>query len=97
MDTYELNLKRIRDIAAERGLTLNHDRERLKKVVGLMAANYDLTGQWFCPCKQQHRPPLAGADPCCPCRELEDEIAADGHCRCRVFYLHENPVPKTGE
>lgn len=86
MVTYDLNLKRIRDIAAERGLTLNPDRERVRKVVGLMGNNYDITGQWFCPCKQQHRPPLAGSDPCCPCEALEAELAAEGHCRCRLFY-----------
>ncbi len=84
--TYENNLKRLKDIAAQHGLTLNPDSERIRKGVALMAANFDAVAEWICPCKQQHKPPRKGMDATCPCPEWIDDIRRDGHCFCRLFF-----------
>jgi len=84
--TYAMNHQRLAAIAQDHDLVLNSDAARVQKVVGLMAANYDAVGEWICPCKQQHKPPIKGQDKTCPCPEWLDEIARDGHCYCRLFY-----------
>jgi len=86
MEEYERNLQRLRTIAQERELVLNPDEARVEKVVGLMTENYTAVGQYVCPCKQEHKPPVKGADTLCPCPEMMDEVAKDGHCFCRLFF-----------
>lgn len=85
-DTLDRNMKRLKALAADHGLVLNPDGKRVDKVAGLMAKNFDLVGEWVCPCKQTRRPPEKGADQLCPCDEWLEEIERDGHCCCRVFY-----------
>jgi len=85
-ESYDVNLGRLRKIASEHGMALNPDPERLKKVVGLMADNHDAVGEWICPCKQQNKPPVKGADKICPCPEWLDEIKSDGKCFCKLFF-----------
>jgi len=92
--TYEKNLKRLREIADTHGLVLNPDEKRVKKVVGLMADNYDQVNEWVCPCKQTQRPAVKGEDEICPCNAWMEEINAEGHCRCRLFYAKEEAAEK---
>jgi ferredoxin-thioredoxin reductase catalytic subunit len=68
---------------------LNPDPERVKKVVGLMTANFEAVGEYICPCKQQNKPPVKGADTLCPCPEMGMEIEESGHCFCRLFVAPE--------
>ena len=91
---FEQNLKRLTEIADTHGLVLNPDEKRVKKVVGLMADNYDQVNEWVCPCKQTQRPPVKGKDKTCPCNEWMEEIDADGHCCCRLFYTQEKAAEK---
>ncbi len=88
-DTYRLNLERLIRIAEENALTLNPDEERVKKVVGLMADNFDAVQEWVCPCKQTVKPAEKGKDKTCPCPEWLDEIKAEGHCFCKLFFTRE--------
>ncbi|MBE0432609.1 ferredoxin:thioredoxin reductase [candidate division WOR-3 bacterium] len=82
---YNENLARIRKIAGQQGHLLNPDEERIRKVVGLMTMNNNEFGKYYCPCKQNH--PLDPAkDVLCPCPGMEEEIAKDGHCFCKLFY-----------
>lgn len=69
----------------ESGFMLNPDTDRLQKVLGLMTENLVATGKPFCPCKQSH-PLDAGKDAVCPCPEWKSEVAAEGHCFCRLFF-----------
>ena len=85
MDTYQTNLTRLQQFAAQHGLKLNPDPARVEKVVGLMAKNFDAIGEWVCPCKQKAKPPVKGADITCPCPTLDAEIASAGPCHCRLF------------
>jgi ferredoxin-thioredoxin reductase catalytic subunit len=84
-DAYRTNLNRLMGIARLTGCILNADDERRNKVIGLMTRNFKDFGRYYCPCKQSH--PLDPAkDILCPCAEIEEELAAEGHCFCRLFY-----------
>lgn len=89
MEEYDNNMKRLKAIAQERKVVFNPDEARVQKVVGTMTENYIATGEYICPCKQKHKPPVKGLDTLCPCSGMMDEIAIDGHCHCRLFYTHE--------
>jgi len=84
-EAYRANFRRLEDIAGQKGLIFNPDLERVNKVVGLMTRNFKDFGDYFCPCKQSH-PLDASKDTLCPCREIDEEIAAEGNCFCRLFY-----------
>ena len=84
-DEYNENLSRITKIARDNGCSLNPDKERLEKVVGLMTMNKNEFGKYFCPCKQSH-PLKVETDVLCPCPSLTQEIEEDGHCYCRLFF-----------
>jgi len=83
---YDDNLNRIEMIAQVKGLVLNKDIERIKKVVGLMTDNFNNHGYYFCPCKQINDIPEKGVDITCPCLELDKELEDIGSCHCRLFY-----------
>jgi ferredoxin-thioredoxin reductase catalytic subunit len=83
-NAYEVNLERIQSIADEAGYVLNPDEERVKKVMGLMTRNHLEFGAYYCPCKQSH-PLNPDQDILCPCPTLEEEVAKEGHCFCRLF------------
>ncbi|UCD19396.1 MAG: ferredoxin:thioredoxin reductase [candidate division WOR-3 bacterium] len=85
-EEYNENLVRINKIAQENGYVLNSDRERLRKVVGLMTMNKIEFGDYYCPCKQSH-PLDVQKDVLCPCPEMKNEIAKDNHCFCQLFYI----------
>jgi ferredoxin-thioredoxin reductase catalytic chain len=85
---YAANLGRVQTIGRDKGCVLNPDEERVKKVVGLMTRNYLEFGKYYCPCKQSH-PLDPEQDVLCPCPTLEDEVAKEGHCYCRLFYVAE--------
>lgn len=86
---YEQNLNRLKGIAESNGLILNPDQQRVEKVVGLMATNYEITEEWICPCKQTVKPAEKGKDIVCPCPEWQDEIEDLGHCHCKLFYAKD--------
>ncbi len=82
---YNENLARIKALAKEKNYILNPDEERVKKVVGLMTLNFIEFNGYYCPCKQSH--PLDRIkDPVCPCPQLDEEVARDGNCFCRLFF-----------
>ncbi|HIE05820.1 MAG TPA: ferredoxin:thioredoxin reductase [bacterium (Candidatus Stahlbacteria)] len=84
-DAYKENYKRLAKIAAEKGYIFNPDKERVNKVIGLMTNNFREFGKYYCPCKQSH-PLDPNKDPICPCVELDEEVARDGQCYCRLFF-----------
>jgi ferredoxin-thioredoxin reductase catalytic subunit len=86
MGDYEDTMARAEKEALERGLVLNPDRARAEKVVKLLTDSFLEIGEYVCPCKQAHRPPVKGKETLCPCPEMMEEIAEHGHCHCRLFY-----------
>lgn len=81
---YTANLERINTVAGLKGYVLNSDSERVKKVLGLMVMNKDKYGAFYCPCKLSH--PFKQDDSVCPCPQIDEEVAKDGWCHCKVFY-----------
>ena len=86
MDNYQENLNRLQRFAHSQNLILNPDQARVEKIVGKMSKNYEITGEYICPCKQKNDPPLPGQEILCPCSDIMDEISEDGHCHCRLFF-----------
>jgi ferredoxin-thioredoxin reductase catalytic subunit len=82
---YNDNLTRIINIARKKNYQLNSDQARLEKVIGLMTMNRQSAGKYFCPCKQSH-PLDAIKDVLCPCPQLDEEVAKDGNCFCKLFF-----------
>ncbi|MEO0092546.1 MAG: ferredoxin-thioredoxin reductase catalytic domain-containing protein [candidate division WOR-3 bacterium] len=82
---YNTNLERIKKIAEAKNYILNPDTSRVEKVIGLMTMNFLQFGKYYCPCKQSH-PLDTIKDTLCPCPQLDEEVARDGHCYCRLFY-----------
>ena len=85
IEEFEALRTKMAGIAADHGLVLNPDAERAAKVLGLMTENLALTGRPYCPCKQS-RPLDPEKDTTCPCPTWREEIEAEGHCFCRLFY-----------
>lgn len=82
---YNDNLARIQKIADSKNYILNPDKARVEKVIGLMTMNQQQFGKYYCPCKQSH--PLDQVkDTTCPCLQLDQEVANDGNCYCRLFF-----------
>jgi len=82
---YQSLLDKVVGLAQRYGYTLNPDKERVAKVVGLMTENFVASGKMFCPCKQSH-PLDPTKDVTCPCPEWKADIEGEGHCFCRLFY-----------
>jgi ferredoxin-thioredoxin reductase catalytic subunit len=82
---YSDALIRVSSIAEQNGYVLNPDEERVRKVVGLMTENFVNAGKYYCPCKQT-QPLNPAKDEVCPCPQLKEEVAKDGHCFCRLFF-----------
>lgn len=84
-DTLKATLAYLQSVASKLGLALNPDEKALSRTASYMAANVEKYGKRYCPCKQHH-PVDETADPICPCKEFRDEIKADGHCECHIFW-----------
>lgn len=85
-DSGQRDVERARCVAEKLGYVLNPDAARTLKVATLLARNFEQHGKYYCPCKQSEPlDPLK--DVVCPCPTLKDEIAKDGHCYCRLFYV----------
>jgi ferredoxin-thioredoxin reductase catalytic subunit len=84
-EEYNKNLVRVQALAANKGYILNQDDERVKKVVGLMTMNNNTHNKYYCPCKQSH-PLDPQKDVICPCPDMDEEIAKDGCCFCKLFF-----------
>ncbi|MBN2537873.1 ferredoxin:thioredoxin reductase [candidate division WOR-3 bacterium] len=84
-DTDRANIERARKVGEGRGHVLNPDTKRARKIANLLAKNFAEFGKYYCPCKQSQ--PLDPArDTVCPCPDLDEEIARDGHCHCWLFF-----------
>ena len=88
-DTYKENHKRLTRIATGNGYIFNPDKKRVNKVIGLMTRNIKEFGRYYCPCKQHH-PLDTKVDPLCPCDTIDEEVAQDGHCFCKLFFKGGN-------
>ena len=72
-------------VADRAGLVLNPDHAQLHRLIKHLADNKANFGKYFCPCKQNY-PLQPDSDPVCPCGPFRDEVRAQGHCECHLFY-----------
>jgi ferredoxin-thioredoxin reductase catalytic chain len=68
------------------GYKLNPDTKMAEMVIEGLAKNRVNKGFQYCPCR-----PLTGDQEqdklkICPCKWHKDEIIADGHCHCQLFF-----------
>jgi ferredoxin-thioredoxin reductase catalytic subunit len=87
LDSLEKNvLERSEKYAKMKGFALNGDEKVLGLVVAGLARNERENGFAYCPCRALTGDKKADAKNICPCSFHLDEIAKDGHCRCRLFF-----------
>jgi len=79
------NLARLRKFADQKGYIFNVNSDWVEQVIRLMTDSKREAGKYYCPCKQHH-PPDPENDVTCPCPTIEEEIAENGYCHCRLFF-----------
>jgi ferredoxin-thioredoxin reductase catalytic chain len=79
------NRQRLKKFAGRKKYTFNANSDWVEQVIRLMTDSKLETGKYYCPCKQHH-PPDPENDVTCPCPTIEEEVAKDGHCHCRLFF-----------
>ncbi len=68
------------------GYKLNPDMKMAEIVIEGLAKNRVNKGFQYCPCRPLTGDPEQDKLKICPCKWHKDEIAADGHCHCQLFY-----------
>jgi ferredoxin-thioredoxin reductase catalytic chain len=76
----------IRRYAKEKGLALNPDDRQFRAVVRGLVRNRLRHGERYCPCRIRSGDPEKDRLIICPCSHHEEEIAAEGHCHCNLFF-----------
>jgi len=84
-EMYVKNLGRLKKIGEKKGYIFNPNQDWVAQVLRLMTNNLKEFGKYFCPCKQ-HYPVDIKTDAVCPCPMLDQEVADNGFCDCRLFY-----------
>ena len=64
---------------------LNPDQETVDSLVEAMVMRRQKKGDYYCPCRVVTDDAENNRKIVCPCVFHEDEIAADGYCKCRLF------------
>jgi ferredoxin-thioredoxin reductase catalytic subunit len=75
-------------IAKKHGYVLNPDQGQLHRLARHLAENKENFGRFYCPCKQ-HFPVQPDNDPVCPCPTFHEEVKAQGHCVCHLYFSPE--------
>jgi len=75
---------------------LNPDKKVLDVVIQGLTLNEKKFGRRYCPCRLRSGDEERDWAIICPCRYHRDEIAKNGHCRCRLYYRNEAVEPVTG-
>ena len=86
---YQEILSWIREYAKEKGLALNPDDRQFSAVVRGLVRNRMKHGERYCPCRIRSGDPERDRLIICPCTHHEQEIAAEGHCHCNLFFRPE--------
>lgn len=86
------NRTRLLTEAKKRDYILNPDQGWVDQILLLMEDSFREYGVYLCPCKQSF-PPVPETDVCCPCSTLDEEVARDGFCHCRLFFKKGVAVP----
>lgn len=77
--------------AVQENYILNPDLKVLGKVYTALAKNIVKHGKPYCPCRIRLHPGNV-----CPCTSVRSDIAANGHCKCRLFFKKIQTEEKNG-
>ena len=75
--TKEDIVKNIREVAKSRGYNIIEDN--LDIVVQGLIANWELYGDYHCPCQ------IVKDGTQCPCITLDDQMGKNGRCHCNLY------------
>ena len=75
-----------RAYAAEKGYALSGDERQFNAVVRGLVRNKLKHGEKYCPCRIRTGDPEKDRLIICPCSFHEEEIEAEGHCHCNLFF-----------
>ena len=64
---------------------LNPDQETVDSLITALVMRYEKKGDYYCPCRVVTDDAEQNRRIVCPCAFHEEEIARDGHCKCRLF------------
>jgi ferredoxin-thioredoxin reductase catalytic subunit len=87
---YREILSWVREYAKEKGLALNPDDRQFSAVVRGLVRNRMKHGERYCPCRIRSGDPERDRLIICPCTHHEQEIAAEGHCHCNLFFRQDS-------
>jgi len=82
-------LERLRAWAADKPVRLNPDAEITGGIVKALVMRKRKMGDAYCPCRRVTGDPDVDRNIVCPCIYVLDEVAAVGHCHCRLFVAPE--------
>lgn len=80
----------IRKVAEDRGYEVVE--ENLEIIVKGLIRNFEKYGGYYCPCRLVKDDDGWKKKITCPCDFLDDEIAKDGICHCRLYRKMTNEV-----
>ena len=81
MDKIEELREKYEEIAKQRGLILNPNKEKVSKLLKALLKIEEKEGKKYCPCKSSRTD-----NEVCPCVDSADEIKNTGHCYCQLFF-----------
>lgn len=77
----------IRKVAEERGYEVIEDN--LDTIVKGLLRNFEKHGGYYCPCRLVKGDDEWKLQITCPCVFLDDEIAENGICHCRLYQSNQ--------
>jgi len=86
MGTEQEIMENSRKYAESRGFALNQDEKILSAVIKALARNQEEKGKPYCPCRALTGNKEEDDKSVCPCTYHLEEIATDGHCKCKLFF-----------
>jgi ferredoxin-thioredoxin reductase catalytic subunit len=74
----------LENIAKSNNWKLNPKTKVVENILKLQNKVYQKLGKFYCPCKAQRTDENE-----CPCKNAQNEIDADGHCHCNLFFANK--------
>ena len=76
----------IKKYAEKQGFQLQPDRELLDMILKGLLENEEKHGYRYCPCRVVTGEKSQDVKIICPCVYHKEEIKAEGHCHCGLFF-----------
>ncbi len=79
-------IKQSQDYADKAGLKLNPNEKVVRGITMGLLRNKEFKGDIYCPCRTVTGNKEEDKKIVCPCIYHLQEIKADGHCKCNLFW-----------